>query len=147
MSITVPVELFKSTVQEKKVYFFSSTKLNTEKPHYFICIKRNNEDLLILSCCTSQQETVQKYIETRNLPHETMVWIKPEATNPFLKNTFINCNNTFIYTLDDFESMYTTGKIKYSGEISLNHYSQIVTGIHKSPLIDEETKEMIPMID
>ena len=148
MPIKVPTNLFLAGIQEKKVYYFSSTLLNTTEPHYFICIKRTDDEILVLSCCTSQRTTVQNYIETRNLPFETMVWISPsDTTNPFFIDTYVNCNSTFSYTLDEFRSMYDSNKIDFSGEISLNHFSQIVNGIQKSPLIDEETKELIPQIE
>ena len=148
MPVKVPTDLFLSSIQEKKVYYFSSTQLNTIEPHYFICIKRTDEEVLVLTCCASQQKTVQNFIESKKLPFETMVWISPaDITNPFNKDTFVNCNNTFTYTLDEFRNMYDSDRVNYSGEISLNHYSQIITGIHKSPLIDEETKELIPQLD
>lgn len=148
MPIKVPTNLFLTGIQEKKVYYFSSTQINTPDPHYFICIKRCDNEVLILTCCTSQRDTVQNFIESRSLPYETMVWISPaDNENPFKKDTYVNCNNTFYYTLEEFRNMYDSDKINFSGEISLNHYSQIIEGIQKSPLIDEETKELIPRLE
>jgi hypothetical protein len=141
----LPIELFLSSIDERKVYYFSTKKISTTDPHYFICIKRSDNDLLIMTCCTSQFETVKNLIETRDLPPETLVWITPaDDKNPFSKDTYVNCNSFFTYTVDEFRSMYSTDSVSYSGEISKDHYLKILYGIHCSPLIDIETKEMIP---
>ncbi len=143
----IPVGLFIASLGEQKVYYFSSTRLNTEIPHYFICLKRTNNDILIMSCCTSQFETVRRFIQTRNLPYETLVCIKPADSNPFTKETYIDCNNVHTFTIEEFIDMYGSDSVTYSGEISDNYYSQILTGIHKSPLIDLEIKEQLPIPD
>lgn len=141
----IPVDLFVSAIEEKKIYYFSSTKINTNEPHYFICIKKTDNDVLIMSCCTSKFETVRKFVESRCLPFETLVWITPsDLNNPFTMDTYVNCNDTIPFTIEEFRIMYDSDSITSSGEISLNHYSQILTGIHKSPMIDDEIKELIP---
>ena len=141
----VPPELFLSSIEEKKVYYFTSTKLNTETPHHFVCIKRTDKDILILTVCTSKFETVKTHVEKMGLPQETLVWIKPkEGENPFTKDTYVNCNNSFTYTVEEFEIMYKSDTISHSGEISENHYNQILTGLHKSPVIEREVKDSIP---
>jgi hypothetical protein len=40
--------------------------------------------------------------------------------------------------------MYNSNAVDYSGEISEIHYEQILIGLHKSPMIDNETKDVIP---
>lgn len=144
----LPTEMFLSAIDERKVYYFSTTKISSTEPHHFICIKRTDNDVLIMSCCTSQFDTVKKFVETRSLPTETLVWISPtDAVNPFSKDTYVNCNSSFTYTVDEFRTMYSSDSVSYSGEISEDHYLQILIGIHKSPLIDKETKELIPNPD
>ena len=51
------------------------------------------------------------------------------------------------YTIEEFRIMYASDTVSASGEISLNHYSQILTGIRNSPMIDDEIKELIPNPD
>jgi hypothetical protein len=146
----LPTDLFLSAIDDKKIYYFSTTRINTEEPHHFICIKRTTEDILIMSCCTSQFNTVRRFIETRSLPMESLVWISPDSTsieNPFTKDTYVNCNSCFTYTIDEFKSMYDNDAISYSGKVSDSHYEQILIGIHSSPLVDNETKEIIPNPD
>ena len=65
MNIKLPTAFFLSTIEERKVYYFTNQQLNTDIPHYHICIKRKSNDFLILSSCTSKFETVKKFVETR----------------------------------------------------------------------------------
>lgn len=144
--VKLPTQTFLDSVEEKKIYYFSSSYLNTDVPHHFICVKKNDDDIIFLSCCTSQFETVSRYVETRSLPNETLVYLSPDNTeNPFDRDTYVNCNDELkTYTLEDFENMYDNDSISYTGEISDSQYQQILTGIHYSPLIEEEVKEEIP---
>lgn len=143
----LPSSLFISAVQEKKVFYFSSSRINSTEPHFFVCIKRTNDELLIFSCCTSKFENKRRYIESRNLPRETLVYIKPkEDGNPFVRDTYVNCNECHIYTVQEFEQKYNSNQVEYSGEISDVYYEQIIIGIQKSPLISQETKNLIPNI-
>lgn len=146
MSIQVPTNLFANSIEEKKVYYFSSNRLDTEVPHYFICIKRTANDILIMSVCTSQRKTVQGYIERTNLPYETMVWIPPNSDDsPFTEDTYINCNSPFNnFTVDELRTKYEANEVEYKGEISEVYYEQILIGLHASPVVDEDTKELIP---
>jgi hypothetical protein len=141
----VPIDLFKKGIAEKKVYYFSSSKLNVQAPHYYICIKRTDDDILIATVCTSQFETVKNMVERQKLPMETLVRIKPEpGVNPFDKDTYIYCNNTFTFTIEEFEGMYEDNRITLSGEISDLHYNDILVGLHASPLIARDIKASIP---
>ena len=141
-------DVFLGAIAAKKVYYFSSTKLNTPIPHHFVCVKRTDNEVLILTCCTSQFDTVSRFVESRNLPNSTLVWISPkDPANPFITDTYVNCNNSFSYTVDEFRAMYESDSVNFSGEIAEPHYVQILTGIHSSPMIDAETKELIPHPD
>lgn len=141
----LPEELFSNGIAEKKVYYFSTSLISTDIPHYFICIRRTNDEALILACCTSQFETVKKFIESRNLPYETLVHITPtDTSNPFDKDTYVNCNDCYPSSVSDFITKYRSDSIRFSGEISDAHFEQILIGLHKSPLIDEEIKQNLP---
>lgn len=139
-------QLFADGIAKKGIYLFSSTHLNTDIPHYFICIVRTDGDLLYMTCCTSQFETVRRFVETRpNIPETTLVWISPKNNeNPFTKDTYVNCNSVFVYSVEDLTQMYLNEEITYKGEISDIHYEQLLIGVNASPLVDEEIKEFIP---
>lgn len=144
----VPFELFLSAVQERKVYYFTSPKISSNIPHHFICIKRTDDSLLIFTCCTSQFESRKKFIESRRLPNETLVYIRPkEDGNPFTKETYVDCNTCYVYTYEEFQRMYNSAVVQYSGEISEIYYEQIIIGLHASPLIEEDIKDILPSKD
>ena len=141
----LPVQAFIDSISERKVYYFSNTQLNTLVEHHYICLKRTDNNILILSCCTSKFETVKKYIEKNNLPYETLVHISPKSSeNPFTVDTYINCNDYHTFTVEDFVIMHEDNKLEYTGEVSLADYEQLLYGIHASTLIDEETKDLLP---
>ena len=141
----LPTNLFLDGIQEKKVYYFSNNDLNTAIPHSYICLKRTPDDLLVLSCCTSKFETIRKFVETRNLPYETLVWLEADDII-FTKDTYINCNQYFEKTVEEFKDLYENGRIEFRGEISDSHFEQIIYGLIASPLIDEEIKDILPKL-
>jgi hypothetical protein len=139
----LPIDFFLKGINEKKVYYFSSSKLNTDVPHYFICILKGEKDALVLVCCTSDKEDKRKTrIEKLGL-HSTLVWLKPDNENGLAKDTFVDCNSVFEYSIDDFKTMYERDLLEYKGEISLAHYEQIINGLLDSPNITNEIKELL----
>jgi hypothetical protein len=140
----VPVDLFLSAIEEKRVYYFSSAKINTTEPHHYICVKRTPDDLLIMSCCTSQEKTITRFLDKRGLSYQTIVYIKPAADNPFTMDTYINCNEFKEFSIAEFRALYQSEAIEHSGEISEVTYGQIIVGMHESPLIEDEIKEILP---
>ena len=141
--VKIPTPTFLDHISEKKIYYFSSNKINSKEPHFFICLKRD-DNLLLMSCCTSQEEKLKKHIEKRGLPFETLVYVAHSTSNVFIKDTFINCNTCFEYTIDSFRDMYESNSIEYKGEINDNHYFQILNGIKKSPVVENDIKNKIP---
>lgn len=93
---------FEEILTSRQILYFSCPELNTPEPHYFICICRQPEDIIILSCCTSRFETVEKLIERDRFPNETLVYIpSSDLENLFTKNTYVNCNEYFPYTIEE----------------------------------------------
>lgn len=140
----LPLDLFVASIESRKIYLFSSEKINDPTSHYFVCIKRTNQDLIILSCCTSQYEKRKQFLDLQQLPYDTLVWISPkDDENPFSKDTFVDCNSLTTHTVKEFSEMYEAHKIDLKGELDENHFHQIINGLNVSPLIDEETKLII----
>ena len=139
----IPSNLLKNSIKEGNVYYFASTKINSSEPHYYVCIKKTDNDILIMSCCTSKYDTSYKYIQRNNLPLETLVYLDPQKNSFLSTKTYINCNSYIDFTIDDFLSKYTRGEIKLKGEINKDDYHQIVNGLIISPDIEEELKETL----
>lgn len=138
---------FEAELVSRKIFYFACPELNTDIPHYFILVTSQPEHIIVLSCCTSQFETVRKLIEVRKLPYETLVYIKSsEPDNPFTKDTYINCNEYFPFTIDEFYDMYTDEEITIIGDLPEVYFEQIILGFKNSPLIEEELKTYLPII-
>ena len=139
----LPIDFFLKGINEKKVYYFSSSKLNTTVPHYFICILKGEKDTLLMVCCTSDKNDKRKRrIEMLGL-HSTLVWIKPDDNNGFTKDTFVDCNSVFEYSVRDFKTMYEQELLEYKGEVADSHYEQVINGLLESPNITDDIKELI----
>lgn len=142
----IPSKIFLQSIEEKKVYFFS-TKLDIPtNNHRHICITKTEDNNIIFTCTTTQEETLNKFLAKKGIPSSTVVYI-PQELPCFTKNTFVNCNNIVSISEHEFALAYDKGYIEYKGEISDNHYKQIINGIKDSPLVEEELKEILPNLD
>lgn len=139
----LPITFFLNGIDEKKVYYFSSVKLNTTVPHYFICIIKGANDTIMMVCCTSDKEDKRKKRAELLELYNTLVWIQPDTHNGLTKDTFVDCNSIFTYSIDDFKTMYENDVLEYKGEISTIHYEQIIYGLLASPTISNEIKELL----
>ena len=141
---------FVANIKDKEVYYFSSTMLNNDEPHYFICMKRTANDILILTVGTKQFDTIRRYIENRSLPMTTLVSIPDKLDDfesPFKKETHVNCNNYFDYTVDEFKIMFDNNDIKEKGTLPDEYYEKILIGMHDSTVITPEKKLELPKLD
>lgn len=145
--MNLPSELFNSYIQPKSIYYFSTDKLNTPESHYFICITKNSVEMIILVCCTSQFKKRANFIESRNLPQTTLVWIEPDSKNGLKMDSYVDCNGIFDFSTNELKSKFDNETLKYIGEISDDVYQQILIGLHDSTLITEAQKEYFPNKD
>lgn len=140
----IPITLFLSNISQRKVYYFKSNRLNTDIPHYFVCLTVGIDGIVLLVCCTSQFEKRRKFIETRNLPYSTLVWIKPDKENGLKMDSYVDCNGYFDYSLEELGQLYEADELEYKGELSEAVFDQILTGLRESPLIEESVKDKLP---
>jgi hypothetical protein len=140
---------FEAALLSRKVLYFACSELNTEEPHYFICLCSHPVNTVNLSCCTSQFATVKRLIERNKFPSETLVYIpKTDTDNPFKKDTYINCNEWFPYSIDELWSMYYNVVLTIIPDLlPLHSFEQILIGLLASPQIEDELKESLPDID
>jgi hypothetical protein len=141
--VKVGSHIFEETLEPGRIYFFKNKKLTSNIPHFHILIAIPNNDLLILTCCTSQFEKRARFIELANLPFETLVWLKPDDDNPFTKDTYVDCSSSFKYSKDTFIDMYTNGNLEYKGIIQDGKLQEIIHGVKSSPVITEEIKDLL----
>ena len=133
-------DLFKTQLEGKSIFLFSSSQINSPDPHFFICLGEKGGRVLTFVCCTTQFEKRKRFIEQKGLPHQTLVWIKPDAENQLSKDTYIDCNKSFDFTLEELNMKYQKGEIRFIGQIIDTQFEQILLGIDASPLIEGEVK-------
>ena len=139
---------FEKQITSRKIFYFTSDALQTKVPHYFICIMVQPDKIINLSCCTSQFESVKRLIEKNRFPHETLVYIpQADPENPFRKDTYVNCNEYFQYSIDEFWELYYYTDFQIIGDLPLHSFEQILIGFMKSDVIEQEYKDLLPNID
>jgi hypothetical protein len=88
---------------------------------------------------------MQALVDRKRFPHETIVFMSAaDSANPFTKDTFINCNEYFPYSIDELWDMYNQTELTLKGDIPLDSYHQLVVGFHASPVIEFEIKDLLP---
>jgi hypothetical protein len=138
----LPSNLINSVIKDKAVFYLRTNKISSDEPHYFIVISNINNKIIALSCCTTQYDTILKYIKRNKYPDNTIADI--DYNNyAFLKtSTFINCNSKIEFDYDDFVKKHLKDE---KGEINDEDYKKIVDGMLISPDIEEEFKVILKL--
>lgn len=123
-----------------QVYYFVNPEINTPEPHYHICLEQDGGGVLFMACCTSQFEKRKAYIEKVGLPMSTLVWMSPDLNNNFKKDTYVDCNRCFEFTVTELQRLQA---FKYVGRIKPSHLEQIAIGMTESPQVEDYKKEAI----
>ena len=132
-----------SSIKHGEVYYFSCQDLTTDEPHYFVCIHTKENDFAIFTCCTTQKENLEKYLQRYKKDYSTVVYIEPNADNGLKKETYMNCNAYFRYSHKQLTDMFDNKKIKFKGKVTSVVLSQIHAGILASDAIEEEIKDLL----
>jgi len=140
----LPYTLFKQSIQEKKIYIFRKNSPFGVDDHLHICLKKPDGDILYFVCCTTKYKTIEKYLQRKNIDYSTIVHIAKDRFNCFDDDdTYINCNSVHIGNLKTFFKAYNNNIVDFVGEISDNHFCQILIGINNSPMVPNEIKKSI----
>ena len=140
----LPYPLFKQSIQEKKIYIFRKNSPFGIDGHLHICLKKPDGDILYFVCCTTKYKTIEKYLQRKNIDYSTIVHIAKDPFNCFDDDdTYINCNSVHVGNLKTFFKAYSNNIVDFVGEISDNHFCQILTGINKSPIVPNEIKKSV----
>jgi len=139
----LPIPLFKQNIQEKKIYIFRKNCPFGVDNHMHVCLKKPDGNILYFVCCTTKHETIEKFLRKQNISYSTIVHIKKDSKNCFNEDdTYINCNSVHIGNLQTFIKAYNNDIVDFIGEISDNHFYQIIKGIMDSPQVENEIKKI-----
>jgi hypothetical protein len=73
---------------------------------------------------------------------------KSDVSNPFSKDTYVNCNEYFPFSIDELWTLYSSGQLTIIKDLlPIDSFEQILIGFNKSPIIEEEFKDSLPKID
>ncbi|MCW3785503.1 hypothetical protein [Plebeiibacterium sediminum] len=137
MVVVPPEYVINSTLQVGTIYKFEAPELiSTDIPHYFIIVGIEDEDNY-LALCTTQLEKKIKHFENYSLDFSGLVYIKPDEQNGLSDDTYVNCHDYYTISKSDLINKCSTSTLSYTGEVSLDHYTQIKTGI-----IDSHTNDL-----
>lgn len=148
MHVPITPAFFRGLIAPGQILFFKNPEFpSLAHPHIFIT--QNGGDALLLGCGTSQQGTVERYIEKNSLSLKTAVCISPNATNGLNKHTFLNCNDMpFEFTLTELNQLYGAGQLNVLGTVSPVDMEKILMGYVESDVIDAWLQDLVrPLID
>jgi hypothetical protein len=127
-----PDFVISSTLSVGTIYKFVAPELiGTTIPHYFIVVAIDGSDNYLV-LCTSQKVNKEVYFQRNNLDLSGLVFIKPDLSNGFTTETYVNCNDYYPIPKSALINKFGSGTLTYTGTLSLNHYTQIKTGIINS---------------
>lgn len=138
----LPDDLINAVIKDRAVFYLKTNKINSNEPHYFIVISNIDNKIIALSCCTTQYDTILKYIKRNKYPDCTIADIDYNNYGFLKAPTFINCNNKIEFEYDDFVKKHLKNE---KGEIDDTDFKKIVDGMLSSPDIEEEFKEILKL--
>lgn len=135
--------LLLKNLEEGHIYYFAPSVKIGIPDHRHIFLRKSADEMLIFSCCTSQQNTMEKLIAINGWSDSTIVKLTPNKQNRLTTDTYINCNSLQIISADDFFNEYKQGNVDINNaEIDEMSFLAIEHGIIQSDLVDEETKDL-----
>ena len=125
---------------ERGIYKYSNTFPNVSgygiPNHYHICVKIDGT-IALLSCGTTQHGNVASRTEYFGWKY---VDIEASTTNGFQEMTHIPCDSVFEISQVEFNSLYQSGLITKTGELSEDEYQRVLEGIRQSKRMPKATK-------
>ena len=103
----------------RDIFYFKNSAISSDEPHYYVCITKTDGGVILLTICTSQEDTIKKYVRFNPLVDEsTIVWIQKDSDeqHPFTK--------------EEFNLLKSQNKIKNKGALSEGKFQEMLDGIH-----------------
>lgn len=130
--------LLLTQLQPKKVVKFRNPEFDDDL-HYHVCLGSFEKDVIVMTCCTSKQDSISKQIKFGKYKPDSVVTIFPsQGITP--KETYINCNDSFDIPLDYLIEQYENNELEIAGEVDDDMFKRVISGAINSDLISEEIK-------
>ena len=103
----------------------------------------HNDNIFFLTIATSQITKKKAYIQSRNLPHNTLVIVPIGESRYFSLETVFNCNDPIQYGVAQIDAEYTADSSIYKWVIEGTILDRIMKAIRISPQISKKIKDKI----
>lgn len=106
--------------------------------HYHICVK-TEEAYMLFNCCTSQSGKVQNRMKYFGRSYVKVSHMKNTGLSEL---TYVDCDNIFSISHDDFDKYSKEGKIVFTGMLAGSDYQEVVKGVLASDIVEENIKKL-----
>jgi len=140
-----PDLLINGTLEQGCVYYYSDDSFIGDVPHFFVVLNKNPhaDSFLVLTNATSKVEKTKEIIIARNLPPATFVSVPVGECSFLTKETAFDCNTIHKRTKEELMSLVKKGTFLSKGTIPSSILQRILTGVMRSPLVEEKVKKKI----
>ena len=138
----LPAELLGQSVEAGEIYFFEDDKLPGVPGHMHACVCHKGT-VLIFGTCSSQKNTAIRLAEYRHDDPRTYPLFEPTDTNKFKKETYIDCNQVFAVSEEDFGSWRLSNKVQIKrGKMDAAEIQRLIDGILLSDRVAGEIQDL-----
>lgn len=138
----LPATLLEEMVSESEVYFFEASSPIGVPGHMHICVKKQSR-ILLFTACTSQTDTIYRFITRKGIDPNTLPCIAPSKNNGFRQNTFVNCNQIVECEPSAFAQMLQNKQARLlPGVLSQDEMASLVKGILLSVTVADNIKAL-----
>ena len=138
----LPEKLLEELTSESDIYFFNNGAMIGVPGHFHICVKRKDK-LVFFTACTSQINTIIRFLSNTATDPNTIPCIHPSQNNGFRELTFVDCNRVFDCSIQTLIENLQIGTItKGKGRVSLKEMRMLVNGIKLSKTVADNIKKL-----
>lgn len=140
----IPVEIFIRQYVHLGAVLYIEEK-NMPHPHYYIIINDpGKDDLLIMPVCGHNYQKTNEVVFKKDKGNTSaFVYISPEESKIFPKETGIDCGGLKICSCIEFSSLYETKSITYKGDMEEYLLKKIIKAAKNSHRVAPDIKEML----
>lgn len=144
--IDIPADIaIRSVLKSGAVFYFAEETFSSDEPHFFIVLNKNplGDSVIFMVSTTSKVEERTNWAERAGVSAETLVKVDGSRCSFLTKSSVMNCNDIVRKPLQSLIDKFQNRELGLKGEVSDEVLSEIISGVKKSPLVDEYTKELI----
>lgn len=142
------IEEFKNRMLKKwsiRNFRWKIETANEEQKHWQVVLHDvdHNDNIFFLTIATSQITKKKAYIQSRSLPHATLVIVPIGESRYFSLETAFNCNDPIQYGVAQIYAEYIADSSIYKWVMEVSVLNRIMEAIRISPQISKRIKDKI----